>query len=512
MAQGFIIGLGGTGAKCVEEFLHLCAAGLGPERVWTGLVDQDQANGNIGRTKQTADLYRRLQTELRRGGKNMLPSGCQLFRTELVEADGDILWCPLPEHRTNMEKIFRYPLLRPELKSLFDCLYLDEERGQPLDEGFRGRPSIGAATFLSRDFANQPFWNGLFDAFNKARAGEEVRIFLMASIFGGTGAAGLPTLARMIRSELTSRRIKSNVKIGATLMLPYFTFPKPEQDADEIVADSAAFIELAQASLVYYADVLKREEVFDNLYVVGWSPLIQLPKPSEGGPDQKNPSLLPELYGALAALRFLTSEKIEGSGQVYSVGRNHGATVTWEDIPGPAVNGNSSLADSLGQFTRFAVAFHYIYAPALQNWRPVQREAWYRRLVTQAGAKLEDREVQALIAGLNEWCSQFLTRAAEKIFSGGGSDTAVQLINANLFAEHQDISWTPAVLRQGSMSSHDKRLFSTLVYGNDRPISLNAIFQQLTYERPGLGSNDSDIASGMGVGTLIGALHTTCRA
>ena len=49
--KNFIVGIGGTGAKCLEHLLHCCSAGLGPDNLWAGMVDQDEANGNVSRTK-----------------------------------------------------------------------------------------------------------------------------------------------------------------------------------------------------------------------------------------------------------------------------------------------------------------------------------------------------------------------------------------------------------------------------------------------------------------------------
>jgi len=57
MAVNILIGVGGTGAKVVEATLYLLAAGLGPEKVIVGLVDQDNSNGNLARTLELiADL------------------------------------------------------------------------------------------------------------------------------------------------------------------------------------------------------------------------------------------------------------------------------------------------------------------------------------------------------------------------------------------------------------------------------------------------------------------------
>ena len=62
--KNFIIGIGGTGAKCLEHLLHSCAAGLGPKNLWAGMVDQDEANGNVSRTKILLYKYIKLRDTL----------------------------------------------------------------------------------------------------------------------------------------------------------------------------------------------------------------------------------------------------------------------------------------------------------------------------------------------------------------------------------------------------------------------------------------------------------------
>ena len=61
------------------------------------------------------------------------------------------------------------------------------------------------------------------------KQGHEVRIFLVSSIFGGQGASGFPSIARLIRKILEQKGIQEGVYIGGALMLPYFKFPKPRQ-------------------------------------------------------------------------------------------------------------------------------------------------------------------------------------------------------------------------------------------------------------------------------------------
>ncbi|MDC3131096.1 hypothetical protein OA435_00975 [Pelagibacteraceae bacterium] len=39
MADCYFIGIGGTGSKCVNNYVYSSAAGLGPDRLWIGMVE-----------------------------------------------------------------------------------------------------------------------------------------------------------------------------------------------------------------------------------------------------------------------------------------------------------------------------------------------------------------------------------------------------------------------------------------------------------------------------------------
>ena len=42
----------GTGSKCVDTYVYSCATGLGPEKLWIGMVDQDAGCGNVEKSHQ----------------------------------------------------------------------------------------------------------------------------------------------------------------------------------------------------------------------------------------------------------------------------------------------------------------------------------------------------------------------------------------------------------------------------------------------------------------------------
>ena len=124
-------------------------------------------------------------------------------------------------------------MLKPEVKGLIDCLYDPEEKMQNLSEGFRARPNIGAAAMLATTSnEDDPFWSQIYKAIDAAKGGEEVRIFIIGSIFGGTGASGFPNIARKIRAIQNEKGVASNVNIGGALMLPYFDYEVPEDIAE----------------------------------------------------------------------------------------------------------------------------------------------------------------------------------------------------------------------------------------------------------------------------------------
>ena len=92
--KNFVIGIGGTGAKCLEHLLHCCSAGLGPEQLWVGMIDQDEANGNVSRTKVLLSKYQNLQDSLRNETKNDLAKDSDLLKTK-ISSNADSVWLPL---------------------------------------------------------------------------------------------------------------------------------------------------------------------------------------------------------------------------------------------------------------------------------------------------------------------------------------------------------------------------------------------------------------------------------
>lgn len=62
--QLFVIAIGGTGMRCLESFVHLCAIGMfDNEEINILTLDTDQGNGNKARVENLIDLYRKVKSD-----------------------------------------------------------------------------------------------------------------------------------------------------------------------------------------------------------------------------------------------------------------------------------------------------------------------------------------------------------------------------------------------------------------------------------------------------------------
>jgi len=145
--------------------------------------------------------------------------------------------------------------------------------------------------------------------FFASRLGQKDRIFIVSSIFGGTGAAGFPLLVKNIR-EATDRlsnhdRLK-NAPVGAITVAPYFGI---EPD-DTVAIDKNTFIAKTKAALEYYSDNLSGNSSLNALYYIGDLATKDY-KPAEGKAEQMNDAHAIELFSALSIFDFMNIPESE---------------------------------------------------------------------------------------------------------------------------------------------------------------------------------------------------------
>ena len=509
----YAIGIGGTGAKCLEALTQMAAVGLlntdssRPETVSTLFVDADETNGSLERARSTMTQYQKCYELFERDRIS------QPWMQTALNPLG--LWSPLGKATTDkkLSSLFSYDSLQqlsPDLGSLVDVLFTPEELEANLEVGFRGRPAIGSAVMSQIELDNRDgdVWQQLIEKIriDVGNKGQFSKIFLFGSIFGGTGASGIPTIGRVLHKRLEAENLRDRVSIASAFMLPYFSFtPASGLAKDEVYARSDQFLLNTEAALRYY---VTQGKPFDTVYVLGNHNTTEV-EFSLGKTSQRNLPHFIEMYAALGASHFLQTESRSNKGtQVALASRQNRNRLSWSDLPaGP-------LAKSrLGSATRFAYVWLANIAPELNQAKSIgiknfqSGAPWFNkffkpstsalgRMFSSGGEELpdfNDSKEQEALSTITEWCLDYL-RWLNEIHQCG--DEIIGLFNTTCLTRAQGTQVIPDQL-------------SELVLGveADRSKRTNDSIPQLKMK---LDDQDLAAAHGRGMVGLARTLYSLC--
>jgi hypothetical protein len=520
MTTNVLIGVGGTGAKVVEAALYLFFAGLGPSKVIVGLVDQDKANGNLTRTREL--LYDLVKFRKDFSADNRLDwSRTTLGRVQIEPLFGDDpYWQPSADGQGSLAQILDRGGLDADRQALMDLLFLEgeEEQDMGLAQGYRGRAHVGAAAMLaSLELGDGLFKKRMVELMKNATIDGDVRIFLVGSAFGGTGAAGFPTMARRINTLRKDARNGEKVKLGGALMLPYFSFADPEDETDNVVL-AANLMPQAQAALQYYNQLFKSEPVFDHIYLAGSDKIFKLPHHSPGDNDQINPPLPSELLGAQAAIDFFNAPVIEASQEVGTAvkvcARAKPGVVGWGDLPGAAHARHQDTYDRLGQLLRTAVWWRFQVEPELgrRNLLGKLKAGWLQDLTRDVDFQVTEtdearKRLILLFDSLLMWCGAMRLYAED-------AGLKFQLWNTEIVQEQADVRQPrrPIRIAAGLSDQRANEAYNAALSPldhNEPPRSAAALHDELTSRA----LRDTHAAAGhRGFGRLAAMVHHAARA
>ena len=378
-----VIGFGGTGAKIVQAFLMMGASSAlklhRPVKVL--LIDQDKSNGNTVRTIETLETYQKVAALTVRSGNGMPgPLGTAF------EAYSGIVWQPLSRLNQALGPYFEYDPNSPtrDLNSqLMEILYDRPQISAPLDEGFLGNPNMGAPVFAETiDFSEQP-WKRLDEDMGKGQSEGGTRIVLCGSVFGGTGASGIPNVAKILRQRLQDHHAsQSQAKIILNLAMPYFSIRQVEGAA--VQATGKDFLPNAKAALQYY-DEQKYLDFCDAMYILGEADMAPIEVSKLGGRLQRNCAHPLELFAACNIYDALsTRDAAKLASKIILTNRAEQFKYTWGDLPVEDSN-TDFIRARMGAFARCCFAF-LCYREGLTNY-------------SQSGA-----------AGMNEWMRYYFPK------------------------------------------------------------------------------------------------------
>lgn len=296
----FLFCIGGTGARVAKSLAMLLASGcrLGErfDTVVPILIDPDAENGDLNLTKDILRLYKQIREKA--GKPNDFFFHDLVSLNELADKDAlnpNIFSFSLDDTQNNTFKDFLgFNELSDEDKHFIRLLYSDRNLNADLNVGFKGNPNMGS--LVLDQFTQSEDFRNFARVFSQGDS-----IFIVSSIFGGTGAAGFPLLLKTLRANNDDDGAKiSRSKIGSLVMLPYFKVG----DSETSEIKSSAFEEKAKTAIRYYNQTLIKQQKLEAMYFLGYKGAPTIYQNHEGRKLQKNDAHPLELIGALSILDF----------------------------------------------------------------------------------------------------------------------------------------------------------------------------------------------------------------
>ena len=304
MSKLYIYGIGGTGARVLRSLTMLLASGvtLGDkiDTIVPVIIDPDTSNGDLTRTISLMQLYKKVRQHLSFDNR---PEKKGYFKVDIDDMNTNFRL-----HLNNVANMkfsdyiaynrFANQGQADSNQALLSLLFSDKNLACPLDVGFKGNPNMGS--IVLNDPKNTESLVSLLQHFQS-----EDQIFVISSIFGGTGAAGFPLLQKTFREaerlNMPNSSAIANAAIGAVTVLPYFGLK--ENSESEINMET--FIAKTKAALKYYIGNLD----VDNLYYISDN-IKNRYENVEGATEQRNKAHFVELAAALAIVDFANSNVV----------------------------------------------------------------------------------------------------------------------------------------------------------------------------------------------------------
>ena len=397
----FLITGGGTGAKVAEAFVHLCAAGLGPDEAHVLLVDADTDNGNLARAADAARAYSAMarwpwQIDATVGGTFGFGKehvGARPFATKL-----HVHRLTQPVETAMQGGIRNAAAAKPQLERVLDLFYDESEQEADCTDGFRARPNLGCLLMaghlesrLTKEAGPRAFLEALAAA-TSAAGPEPVPVVVAASVFGGTGASLLPVVRRRVGQALQNlgkQVAPGQLRWSAVKLLPHY---QPKQraasvDPDRFLLDTASALQFYSASYGANGAAAEADGRYDAVYVVGSDrPSRNRVTVALGKSGQANPAYVEELVGALAVLDAAGPGKSGKTIRVLHSDADAGG-LAWRHLPG-----GNAVRDRLGSLLHLAALFFrrgnggqltYGLRQMLLDTPPddLQHFKWYRELL-----------------------------------------------------------------------------------------------------------------------------------
>lgn len=290
----YVFGIGGTGSRVIKSLVMLASSGvnINADAIVPIIVDPDFANADVTRAIEQIKTYAAIREKL---VFNDVANNI-FFGINVENVVYDYRLALKDTKNKKFREFIEFSTLSKENQALASMLFSEANLEADMEVGFKGNPNIGSVV-LNQFTDSQDF----IDFAAAFKPGD--RIFIISSIFGGTGASGFPLLLKNLRGlnpTIPNSDAIQHAPIGAITVLPYFAV-KPDEESS---INSSTFIGKTKAALQYYEkNVNGNKSSVNVLYYIGDERTKQYEN-EEGGTDQRNNAHIVELAAAMSIIDF----------------------------------------------------------------------------------------------------------------------------------------------------------------------------------------------------------------
>lgn len=355
----YIFATGGTGSRVVKALIYLLASGAKIENVNTIIpiiIDPHINNHDLIKTVNLIELYKRIRSSLKQE-----PEEGDFFYTKILSLKEK-------SNRKELTDKFTFQMVSDDEKSdrfqdyidfsamdaidqkMVNLLFSESNLKTKMDIGFVGNPNIGSVVL--NQISDSDEFNAFASSFEK-----NDRVFIISSIFGGTGASAFPIILKNIRGcEIGEKGFVKECSIGALTVMPYFKVSSPNND--NTLIDENSFKAKTKAALHYYLEGV--QPVVDKLYGIA-DVTDSVFEYDPGEKQQKNNKAhFIEMIGATAIFDFMGNDNFK-KGEYSEYGLNPNVAKSkelyFENLPNETQN---ILQKPLTKFTLMLRHIHYI--------------------------------------------------------------------------------------------------------------------------------------------------------
>lgn len=363
MGNYYIIAAGGTGAMCARAFIYMAAAGCADNNATYHilLMDKDKESDAMTACESLLEDYIAMRDQL--GTKPDTQAFPQIvvhkwnFTDHIVDEYQKQTGNPAATLKSLTLNKLLNPRKDPKMAQLLATMYTQDELDTDLNQGFYGHPNIGAPVF---DYVQDRFLakkviradgssevNTFMTSLHDSLRTEKAYVYLMGSLFGGTGATVLPNVVRALRSMHDPSNPancygQTSLILGGSVIMPYFRLPSCPPDSleatEKVSPVDSKFAGQTREALSYYDESGLLSNMM-NLMLLGTSQMDVTSEMFSRGGRQTQHFHLVLLLAAVAANRFFANKLGNMVSAVNDTAvKPLGELLLWKTIPNDSAN------------------------------------------------------------------------------------------------------------------------------------------------------------------------------